>query len=94
MSLGERDRLLYRLRAATFGHALECESECPSCALDIDFTLDLREILARVPSAPGTPQSTTLGEWQVTFRLPNSADMAAAGRSANVESAKATLLLR
>ena len=81
LSIGERDRLLLRMRAEIFGSQLAAVVECPQCGtgLEMEFaTTDISVVRERVhlPDAP-IPLSLQQGDYAVTFRLPNSLDLAA-----------------
>jgi hypothetical protein len=104
LSLGQRDRLLFTLQAQTFGPVLESYQECPGCAERLEFSLSIAEILAAAPPALAAgPESGTeeppgpvaeLGGCRVSFRLPDSRDLAAIAAYPDVESARRELVRR
>jgi hypothetical protein len=99
LSIGQRDRQLLLLR----GHAdanLPLFGECPQCRQALELSLCARDLL----HTPSTHADTDFGKsvsyrleyagLSVDFRLPNSADLEAAGRAADVETARSCLFDR
>lgn len=64
LTIGQRDRALFELRAALFGPALDGVSNCPDCDTDVEVSFDQGQLLGPPLQAP--------------YRLPTSADVAAA----------------
>jgi hypothetical protein len=102
MPVGSRDADLLTLRALLFGEPAQVRLRCAGCAEELEFALDIRQLLTRDGSAEGTgepaedadePIEVTLGEWTVRFRLPTPADLLAVGQSAPAE-ARSLLLER
>jgi hypothetical protein len=61
------DTVLIAIRIATYGHAMEINTKCPSCEHENDFDLDLRQVLSQIK--PGDyEQSVTDGDIEVFFR--------------------------
>ena len=80
LPLGERDRRLAALRRRVLGGSADAETRCPACGERIEFALDLDVLeTAPGPPPPGGRFAATAGEWRVAFRLPNTADLLAAG---------------
>jgi hypothetical protein len=82
LPIGERDRRLLDVRASTFGPRLDCAATCPACGERLEFALD-GDDLRRAGSAGDregarAPAAIESDGWRVTFRLPDSADVAAA----------------
>ncbi|HEY6796381.1 MAG TPA: hypothetical protein VI248_17020 [Kineosporiaceae bacterium] len=92
--VGERDRLLYTLRARLFGTAIEAVSTCPGCAGEVELAFDLRHLLAG--TGPSQPEVTVVaGGVERTFRTPTSVDVAAVlARPAAHDTDAAQVLLR
>lgn len=44
------DTILIAIRIATYGHDLDIGTQCPACATEADYALDLRQVLAGVES--------------------------------------------
>ncbi|MFC4015147.1 hypothetical protein ACFOY2_48585 [Nonomuraea purpurea] len=64
LTIGQRDRALFELRAALFGSGLDGVSTCPECGTDVEVSFDQGQLLGPPSPAP--------------YRLPTSADVAAA----------------
>jgi hypothetical protein len=80
LPLGERDRRLAELRRHVLGGSADAETRCPACGERLEFALDLDVLEAAAGSPPPDARFTaTVGEWRVAFRLPNTADLLAAG---------------
>lgn len=76
LPLGRRDAALMELRCRTFGNWLEGYSRCPTCDQEVEFSLDLRELLQSAPVDQENQLLLPDGQ-AVSFRLPNSVDLAA-----------------
>src|SRR5215510_9042939 len=75
LSVGERDRRLLKLREWVFGAELGSVASCESCGERLEWTIDTMSLLAnRGSEAEGTFMH---GEYEVTFRLPNTFDLEA-----------------
>jgi hypothetical protein len=87
--VGSRDADLLTLRALLFGERAQVRFRCSGCAEELEFDLDVRELLTS--DAPPKdedshePIEVALGEWAVRFRLPTPADLLAVGQSASTE---------
>jgi len=77
LPVGERDRRLLDLREHAFGSRLDCETACPACGVRLELELAADEV--RVPERRVEPADLRMAEdgTAVTFRLPDSADVAA-----------------
>jgi len=103
LSIGERDERLLTLREWTFGGQLVSLASCPGCGEQLEFSIsaaDLRPVPAArdgrdSPGEASAPLSLRSGEYELSFRLPNSLDLAAVasgGAMRSVEEAAAVLL--
>jgi len=82
LSVGQRDVRLFELRAQMFGERMEIVGDCPRCASP--FELQTRAgnlLLDERRSAGGEREEIDAAGVHVTFRLPDSTDLAAAARS-------------
>lgn len=87
LSIGQRDKRLINLREWTFGPQMVCQTTCPKCDERLEFNLDVADIRTMSSYQPscnggegeGRNGSLTLsiGDYEVSFRLPNSMDLAA-----------------
>jgi hypothetical protein len=93
LPLGRRDARLLRLRSAWAAPALESIATCPSCGEQVEFAPDAGVILAEAAGA-SAPEPLEVDGTVVTWRLPNSTDMAAAARASGPAGAERILLDR
>ncbi|MEL6469502.1 MAG: phage baseplate protein [Cyanobacteria bacterium J06623_4] len=88
LSIGRRDAHLLAVRSHTFGEQMQATTYCPQCAEALEYSLNVRDLteLPQNLSAKDLPavasDSPVLYRWQegeyaVSFRLPNSADVLA-----------------
>jgi hypothetical protein len=91
LSLGARDARLLAVRRRMFGSALEACVACPQCGERLEFAIDLSPF--GEPATPGGLLFVADGV-TVRFRLPHSADLAAAASCASSEEAHALLVER
>ena len=59
--------LLVAIRIASYGHAMDIASTCPSCKNEDEFSVDLRVLLDNLAS-PDYANAMDLGDLQITFR--------------------------
>jgi len=95
LSRGRRDERLLAVYGGTFGSAVAGLGRCPKCRERIEFSLDVGDLL----SVPGEtsregPFSITTDGYRVTFRLPDSYDLAGIVGLADVDAARRRLLGR
>jgi hypothetical protein len=85
--VGSRDADLLTLRALLFGELAQVRLRCAGCAEDLEFALDLRQLLTSDGPTEDAdePIEVALGEWTVRFRLPTPADLLAVGQPAPAE---------
>ena len=87
LPLGERNRKLLELHAASFGTAIHGAVDCPMCGEKLEFTLDAGALTSGTP-APRA--SVSMG--QRRFRLPSSRDVALAARAQDADGGARRLL--
>lgn len=79
VSLGTRNAHLLRVRALMFGPMLEAIVNCPSCAVPIEFSIDIPTLLSRHPGDCESVHELSFryeSEFgEVRFRLLSSADL-------------------
>ncbi|HEX6899542.1 MAG TPA: phage baseplate protein [Thermoanaerobaculia bacterium] len=94
-SVGRRDARLLTLREWTFGPRLVSVASCPVCAERLETAFDVADIrVGSFDDGPQEPLSLKVGGTTLTFRLPNSADLAALSATAGVDGARRRLLDR
>ena len=84
-SIGRRDAQLLALRETLFGPQVTGMAACPTCAERLEMTFRTEEIRARSLSDEAQPEpglALQSAGYEVRFRLPNSADLAAMAQAA------------
>ena len=83
-SLGERNARLLELHAHWFGREIELLSHCPACGTAAQFTADSEALVARQAPALDAhgPHHLLALDHEVSFRLPDGDDVAAAAAEA------------
>ena len=76
LSIGNRDALLLTLREKTFGQPLNGIATCPECAEQLDLTMKVADILIEKKIGTNRELTTTIDNYEVKFRLPDSTDIA------------------
>ena len=96
LSIGKRDGYLMRLREQLFGPALISTAVCPACLERMEWENRISDL--RAPATPesldGDVHQLCLENFELEFRLPNSADVASLGGLGKAESAVHHLLKR
>ena len=92
VDVGARDRALFALRDRVFGGELLLTATCPKCQERLESSLDIEDLA----SAPPANSSWVFedGGVEVCVRLPNSADLLAAGGCSSEAEARTLLLSR
>lgn len=76
-SVGARNRRLLQLRARLFGSRLSSVVDCPLCGSQLEFDLLVGDLLLPGPDPdPGTVHDAWDGDLRVSFRLPDSVQLA------------------
>jgi hypothetical protein len=93
LPLGRRDGRLLSLHGALGGRTLEATAACPACGEQAEFAVAAGALLERVgEGAPPVPVEA--GGFVVSWRPPDSADLAAAGETGDAAAAERVLLAR
>ncbi len=95
LPLGRRDALLIQLRQRTLGDRIEGLAACPACGERVEMDFSLQDLLDTCPGiTPNAPDFCRLEaeDCQVTFRLPNSTDLADLHTAPNLPAARMRLL--
>lgn len=93
--VGWRDAKLLELRERTFGPQLPCLTTCPSCREDLEYNLNVADLVVGEPPAGTSLEvsgSVRAGDYEVTFRLPTAGDLLALFPQANVSENRLRLL--
>ena len=96
LSIGRRDAALLRLHDALFGPLIRAQAACRHCGAQMELELRVDELLAT--NRQGEPDQTehrvTLGDHDVWFRLPSSADLQEIRQFPDPEQASIMLIRR
>lgn len=82
LSAGARNRRLLELRARLFGPLMSCVVDCPECSEQLEFELNVAELLQGQVDGDTVPNTQTVHEaWDddlhLTFRLPGTRELSA-----------------
>ena len=77
LSIGRRDACLLELRELLFGTELCSLADCPGCGERLEMTFQTSDIRARSTEELWRPLSIERLGYELSFRLPNSADLMA-----------------
>lgn len=93
--LGRRDAALLDVRERLLGGRVACWLECPACAVKLEFEVEAGALKTRPPHPPADgPLAIEHAGFRVVFRLPETRDIAYAGRARSIEEALEILLSR
>lgn len=92
LTVGQRNARLLTLRQITLGSLAQCFVKCPLCGESLEFTIDIEAIQRPEPVA--RRYTLSLDDFNVSFRLPNSLDLATVAGCANVDAGRHLLLER
>lgn len=92
LSIGERDRRLLTLRESTFGSRLASVANCSHCGEVLEWAFDTADLLMEKPTESPRDLSVDVENYYVSFRLPNTFDLASISNSADAASARQRLL--
>ena len=95
MSVGQRDGHLMDIREANFGSGVSGVAECPECGELLEWALNLADIRStRDVADEGEPNRFAVDNYELSYRLPNSTDLAAVTLGGDVPAGRAVLLGR
>lgn len=93
--VGRRNERLMEVREANFGPGVSGVVGCPVCQETLEWTLDLDDVRASGGAAAGGPTARFAADgYELTYRLPDSSDLAAVVLAGDVAGGRATLLDR
>jgi uncharacterized protein (UPF0212 family) len=93
-SVGRRDGRLLTLREQTFGSRLVSLASCPACGERLETAFDVADIRVRETGGDQEPLYLSVAGRELTFRLPNSLDLAALAACEDLDDARRRLLGR
>lgn len=85
LSIGQRDALLLASRRINFGPEMEAFATCPACGAQLEFRIEIEELLREYNPAEGSEQSVDIDGYSINIRLPDSVDLAEQINSGSVE---------
>lgn len=76
VGIGRRDAELLKLRERIFGSRMTGQVDCPACGQQMEMNFAVTEV--QTTPLPELPETFTeiFGEYKISFRLPNSTDLA------------------
>lgn len=80
LSIGRRDACLLTLREWTFGPRMVSVAVCPNCSVQLEFTFNVDDVRAGDGAECPAEAAVMVAGYEVHFRLPSSADVAASVR--------------
>ena len=92
LSIGQRNGRLLGLRGLTLGPRLQGFARCPKCSTALEFTVDVSAL--RRPEPAALRHALQIDGYDLVFRLPNGADLAAIAGCDAVEAARGLLIDR
>ena len=95
LSIGDRDGRLLTLREATFGSQIDATAHCPGCGERLELAMQVADIrVADLPDQAATGNSLSVEGYEIQFRLPGTADVAAVATESDLARARQMLLSR
>jgi hypothetical protein len=94
LSIGRRDSSLLALREMIFGPQILSLAACPECRERVELAFKVSDIRAMDESEQSDSFSLGVGEYQVSFRLPNTLDLAVIASQKDVEQSRRLLFDR
>lgn len=95
LTVGQRNMLLLDLRQKTLGTQANCFAQCPQCEASLKFTIDLETFYADTLDTTTVSLNTlNIDDYQVSFRLPTSIDLAALVGCRDAEQGSQILITR
>lgn len=94
LSIGERDARLLALRERAFGSRLNAVVVCPQCGERLELQVNAADLQAAQPSDTARTLSLQMDDYELVFRVPNSADLTALGGITEINVGRQKLLER
>jgi len=74
--IGHRDAELLKLREKIFGSRMTGHADCPACGEQMEMNFTVAEVQATPLPEPDETCTEIFGDYKISFRLPNSTDVA------------------
>ncbi len=94
LSIGRRNAYLLTLREQTIGSHLTCRAVCSVCDEPLELNFEVSDIRTAPEATPPTTLELHTGDYEITFRLPNSLDLLALTEQSSEVSPRRQLLKR
>jgi hypothetical protein len=95
LPVGERDARLFELRELLFGGELDGAAECASCGELVEYAVPPELLrVERPPAADGDGLALSAFGYELRFRPPSGADLAAAASAGDLDAARGLLVQR
>lgn len=94
LTVGQRDAMLLRLREHAFGHEATAWAECPGCGERVEWSFPLGAIILPTSVEGGEVHELEWNDLNISFRLPDSRDLAAISGRSDTATAHAELVGR
>ena len=94
LSIGQRDARLLTLREWTFGSQLVSVVTCPGCGERLELTFEAADLRAIPEAEPMDTLWLSVAGYELSFRLPNSSDLAAVANHKDIAAIRQLLLER
>ncbi len=94
LPVGVRDARLLELRESLFGPALDCYAECPRCQARLEFRADVRALQSQTDKGAASHRELVCADERLTFRAPDSTDLAMLSHCADLDAARSLLIER
>lgn len=94
LSIGRRDALLLSVREQVFGPKFSGLARCPRCGQRLEMSFSSEDIRAAPGVEPDQDLSLDIGDYAVSFRLPNSLDLMAISDLKDLDAASQALTRR
>ena len=91
LPIGVRDRLLLEIRRTLFGSKLDLTVRCRPCRQTLEFAISVEQLLEQ-PAPTAFDHTLQIQDYELSFRLPTSRDLATAVGTPSIDHARATLL--
>jgi hypothetical protein len=92
LSIGQRNARLLDLRSLTLGPRLQGFARCPACGTALEFAVEAAAL--RQPEPLSLRHALQVDGYEILFRLPDSADLAAIAGSGALDAARSLLIDR
>ena len=76
LTAAERDQQLLVLRGQLFGDAIDCCSDCPACAEQVEFSMSASGLLDVLPETEQPLDPVRVGDLEIRCRRPTCGDLA------------------